>query len=266
MRVRPLLFFLLILFLFAPSSAQVSNLRAQAELDQGVIEYQKAQYESAAKHLKKAVQLDPGSALARMYLAKTLSEQFQPDMQTTKNLAFADQAMEEFEELLKLQPRNVEAMNGLALILMRRQKPDEARRYYQQAIAIEPNNVTAHDGMGMMDWLAAERKLVQARQKDGTQSMQSAIADPLCPSRRAEALPLLDAAIKEFTRAFTVNQDDETAATYIGVAYTWRADLECGDPKARQDDLQQIPIWSDRAQQARKRRPEQSPIFTPVKL
>ena len=190
MRVRALILFLLIACFFAPSSAQVFNLRAQAELDQGVIQYQKAQYQSATGHLKKAVQLAPGSAQARMYLAKALSAQFKPELQTPKNLDFANQATEQFQELLKLQPQSVEGMNGLAGVLARLQKPDEARRYYQQAIAIEPNNVAAHNGMGMIDWWAVERKLTEARQKNGAadhavRDSRSGLSKPTCrnPSR-----------------------------------------------------------------------------------
>jgi len=266
MHIRPLTLFVLMPCFYVTASAQESNLRAQAELDQGVIQYEQAQYKSAARHLKKAVQLNPGSTPARLYLARTLTKQFELDLQTPKNPTFATEAMEQFQELLKRQPQDVESMNGLARLLVGLHKPDEARRYYQQVIAIDPNNVTAYVGVGMMDWTTVERKLIEARQKSGDRSTQSAIADPACPGLRPENLPVLDAAIEEFTRAFAVNKDDETAATYISMAYSARADLECGDAKAQQSDLLQIPVWNDRAQQARKKKPDQPQPFAAVSL
>jgi tetratricopeptide (TPR) repeat protein len=266
MRIRPLILFFLFACFYEPASAQESNLRAQSEVDQGVIQYQKAQYKSAARHLKKAVELNPASTPARLFLARTLTKQFDLNIQTPKNLAIATEAVEQFQEVLKHQPQDVESMNGLARLLVGLHKPDEARRYYQQVIAIDPNNVTAYVGIGMMDWTTVERKFIEARQKSAGRSTQSAIADPACSSLRAENLPLLDAALEELTRAFAVNKDDETVATYISMAYGMRADLECGDSKARQTDLLQIPVWNDRAQEARKKKPDQPQPFAPVSL
>ena len=65
-------------------SQPLATSRVQAELDQGIAQYKTGKYKDATVHLRKALRLDSGSFQASLYLAKTLTEQFEAGLKTSK--------------------------------------------------------------------------------------------------------------------------------------------------------------------------------------
>lgn len=267
MGIRPLALFCCMVWLLLPSVAQQSSSpKSRKELDRGTAQYKKERYKEATASLMKAVQLDPDSTEARLYLAKALTQQYDPDVDTRENSAFATRANEQFQELLRLSPQDVESLKGFAGLLVRMQKREEARRYYEQALAMNPKDAESYKGIGQIDWWAADRKFLEAREKAHYKYSGSPITDASCTSVRAATLPLLDASIAKLAKAFDLADDDETTATFLSWAYTRRADLECHDPETREQDLKLSNTWLQLAGDAHRKKPNQPPPFKLVSL
>ena len=77
----------------------------------------------------------------------------------------SDGAQRLYGELLKSEPRNVDALLGLAAIASRKGNSEEAVRLYLQILELEPRHALAQSGLiallGRADPLAAESKLKQ---------------------------------------------------------------------------------------------------------
>jgi protein O-mannosyl-transferase len=58
------------------------------------------------------------------------------------------EATEHYEQVLRLQPDNVEAHNNLGVMLQNRGKVLEAMEYYKQALRIKPDDIKAHNNLG----------------------------------------------------------------------------------------------------------------------
>jgi tetratricopeptide (TPR) repeat protein len=236
----------LVIFIFCATafSQQAANPRAQAALDEGIAQYKAGKYKDATLHLRKALRIDSEFLPAHLCLAKALTEQFEPGLKTPKNLAFATEAEQEFKELLKRQPQNVEGLKGLAKLKEKTEEPEEARRHYAEANAADTKDVEAYTALGRLDYRRTVQKM-NTSAVSGTQS--SPIDHPLCKVLRAENLQALEAAIAELKKAVELHQQNGTAAYYLSLAYGARSRLECGDPKASDADSKESAVWLDRA-------------------
>jgi tetratricopeptide (TPR) repeat protein len=232
-------------FLIASAFSQpASNPRAQIELGQGIAQFKSGKYKDAAIHLRKALRLDGESPQARLYLARALTEQFDASLKTPKNLALATEAQQQFEELLKRQPGNVEALKGFAKLKQETGDTEGARQYYTEAIAADSKDAEAHTALGTLDYA---RTIGKMNSSPASNYPPSAIDHPLCKVLRAESLPALDAAIDELKKAVDLHQQNGTAAYYLSLAYGARTRLDCGDPKARDADSKESAAWLERS-------------------
>jgi len=68
-----------------------------------------------------------------------------------------------YRQLLQAEPRNVDALLGLAAVAARQENMDEAARHYAHALELEPRNSVAQAGlialMSQADFVAAESRL-----------------------------------------------------------------------------------------------------------
>jgi protein O-mannosyl-transferase len=59
-----------------------------------------------------------------------------------------DEAMQHFQEILRLNPFDSNAMNNIGNLMERRGKPEDARQNFRRAIQLNPNNEGAHINLG----------------------------------------------------------------------------------------------------------------------
>lgn len=76
-----------------------------------------------------------------------------------------DQAQHLYGQLLRAEPRNIDALLGLAAIATQEGKSDEATRHYLRILELDPRHALAQSGLiailGRADPLAAETRLKQ---------------------------------------------------------------------------------------------------------
>ena len=90
-------------------SSGCSRLRARDQLNKGVAAFRSAQFQTAIVHFKNAVALDPTLLNARLYLATAYAQQYVPGGESPENLKIAQQAIDAFNDVLKMDPNNTTA-------------------------------------------------------------------------------------------------------------------------------------------------------------
>ena len=105
------------LFILAAGSSGCAKLRARDLLNKGVQSFKNGQYDTAIEDFKQAKDYDPTLLNARLYLATAYATQYIPGAPSQENLQFGTQAVNEFKEVLQIDPNNLSAIDGIGSIL-----------------------------------------------------------------------------------------------------------------------------------------------------
>ena len=253
-------FWLLALFILvfgtvciAQDEAKVS---ARNAVNEGVQAFRQAQYEDAIQRFEQAVTLDPDFVLARMYLAATYLQVFEPGVDTPDNVIRATKALDQYSEILRSNPNDVESLKGVAYLKLQLNNFDGARQAYAKAIALEPNDPELLYAAGVANWSMASSQITSEKAKLDAESEYSLILSESCPDVRAKTLTMVDSGIAMLNKAISLRKDYVDAMMYMEMLYRLRADLECDNRKSYHADMKQSEEWSDRAAAARKRQAE----------
>jgi len=244
----------LLLCLAAAGVAQdEAKVSARNEVSDGVEAFRQAHYEDAIAHFKQAIAFDPDFALARMYLAATYLQMFQPGVDTPENVILATSALDQYSEILRSNPSDVESLKGLAYLKLQLNNFEEAKQAYARAIALDPADPELLYAAAVANWSNANRGITAEKAKLDAETEYSLISSEGCPDVRARSLPDIDSAIAMLNKAISVRKDYVDAMTYMSLLYRLRAELECKSKKNFKADIKQSDEWSDRAAAARKK-------------
>ena len=253
-------FWLLALFILvfgtvciAQDEAKVS---ARNAVNAGVQAFRQAHYEDAIQRFEQAVTLDPDFVLARMYLAATYLQVFEPGVDTPDNVIRATKALDQYSEILRSNPNDVESLKGVAYLKLQLNNFDGARQAYAKAIAMEPNDPELLYAAGVANWSMASSEIMAEKAKLDAESEYSLILSESCPDVRAKTLTMVESGIAMLNKAISLRKDYVDAMMYMEMLYRLRADLECDNRKSYHADMKQSEEWSDRAAAARKRQAE----------
>lgn len=229
---------------------------ASNEVDEGVQAFRQAHYDDAIAHFKQAVEFDPDLVVARMYLAATYLQVFQPGVDTPENVVLATSALEQYSEILRNNPSDVEALKGLAYLKLQLNNFDEAKEAYAKAIALNPADPELLYAAAVANWSMANSEITAEKAKLDAESDYSLILSESCPDVRTNALSLVDSGIAMLNKAISFRKDYVDAMAHMSQFYRLRAELECGSKKNFKADIKQSDEWADRAAAARKKKAE----------
>src|SRR5215471_20748999 len=114
--MRQTKFMLAFLAILALASASCAKLQARDNLNKGVRAFRESHYENAVNFFKQAVELDPELTTAEIYLATAYAQQYVPGGRGEDNEKNAQMAIQTFENVMKRDQGNVNAIAGLASI------------------------------------------------------------------------------------------------------------------------------------------------------
>jgi tetratricopeptide (TPR) repeat protein len=138
--------------LLALAACGCNRLKARDNLNKGVQAYRNAQFQPAIMHFKEAIRLDPSLLNARLYLATAYAQQYVPGGESDDNKKVAQQAIDAFQDVLRVDPGNTSALASIASIYYNQKKFEEAKDYQQKWLKIEPNNPVPYYWIGVLDW------------------------------------------------------------------------------------------------------------------
>lgn len=231
-----------------------NKLKARDQLNKGVGAFRNAQFQQAIVHFKTAVDLDPTLLNARLYLATAYAQQYIPGGDSPENIKVGDQAVEAFEDVLKMDPNNITAIASIAQIYYNMREFDKAKEYQRRRLQVSPTDPEPYYWIGVINWATVYPRRMQVR-RDLNLTMpkdpaKPDILPPLPEKARAkleeENKALVDEGIQALQKAIDLKPNDADAMAYLNLMYRERSDYEA-DSDARQADLQQAEQWVEKA-------------------
>jgi len=232
-----------------------NRLKARDQLNKGVAAYKNAKYEEAIGHFQNAVNLDPTLPMARLYLATAYAQQVVPDLTTPDNLKNANLAIQEFQNVLDKDPKDISSLKGIAGLYFQIDQFDKAKEWQQKVLAVDPQDAEAAYTIGVIDWGIAHKNAVQALAAVGMQDQGD--GNPKMPKEACRKLveqntPLVNEGMQYLQKALDIRPNYDDAMSYMNLMYRRKADLECGNEQARKEDVDQAVEWSHKAIGTRK--------------
>jgi len=236
------------------------KLKARDQLNKGVQAFKNAQYPQAVDHFKTAVELDPTFATARLYLATAYYQQYIPGADSPDNVKMADAALDQFQQVLQRDPKNVLAIANIASLYFNEKKLDDAAVWNQKLISVDPKNKEAYYTLGVIAWTKALVSDGEARAKLG---MKPDDPGPLKDKKvRAEVAqknaPVVDEGIKDLDRSLQIDPEYDDAMAYENLLYRQKADLEDSEG-AYKADIDKANDYFQKTIDTRKAKAERKP-------
>ncbi len=255
--------------ILAAGLSSCNKLKARDLLNKGVAEFKGGQYDKAIEYFKQSKDLDPGLINARLYLATAYASQYIPGAPSEQNIRLGTQAVNEFKEVLEVDPNNLSAIDGIGSIIFQMagtpydpKKFEESKSYHKRHIDRKPNDPEPYYWIGVIDWTLAFRTNGELRAEYNKNNIKKQLkdADPLPPALRAEYAakygPLVDEGIAALQKAIQLRPDYDDAMAYLNLLYRRKADMvESAEERAnlqkQADDL------IDKVKEIKQKRAEQ---------
>src|SRR5438552_3499345 len=201
-----------------------NKLRARDQLNKGVQSYKNSKYEEAIDHFQQAVSLDPGLLNARLYLATAFAQQYIPGADTPDNNKMAEQAIDQYKEVLKRDPKNINSVKGIAYLYLQMKKFDEAKEYYRKATELDPNDPEPYYSVAVIDWTQAYQPRMEERAKLGLKPDQSLSAKDkdqkkVCQELKEKNAGVIQDGIDNLNKALQLRPDYDDAMAYMNLMY-----------------------------------------------
>src|SRR5438874_6060044 len=246
-----------------------NKLKARDQLNKGVAAFKNAQYDTAIEYFKQAKQLDPGLMNARLYLATAYATQYIPGAPSEQNVRLGNAAVDEFREVLQIDPNNLSAIDGIGSILFQiaatpydPKKFEESKSYHQKHIELKSNDPEPYYWIGVIDWTLAFRANNELRAEYNKNNIKKQVkdTDPLPSSVRAQYTAkygsLVDEGIAALKKAIELRPDYYDAMAYLNMMSRRKADMaEAADQ--RDDLLKQADALVDKVKEVKQKRAEQ---------
>jgi tetratricopeptide (TPR) repeat protein len=218
-----------------------------------VQDFKNGQYDEATQNFLRAKQLDPKLLNARLYLATAYASQYIPGAPNEENTRRGREAVEQFREVLALDPQNLSAIDGIGSILFQMAgepfDPDlflESKSYHHKHIYLRPDDPEPYYWIGVIDWTLAFRAngLLRTKFNLSVRGRQLSEAAPLPPDLREEYTReygrIIDEGIDALNRAISTKADYDDAMAYLNLLYRRKADTV-----ASENEREQLLIMAD---------------------
>ncbi len=229
------------------------KLQARDQLNKGVAAYKAAKYQVAIEYFKTAVSLDPSLINAKLYLATAYANQYVPGSDQEDNIKIAEQAIAEFQEVLKDDPSNVSSIQGIANLYFQMKRMGEAKDFYKKQIALDASNPEAYYSVGVIDWTMAYQPRMELKAR-----LKLKPDDPIKDPKERAALaeknkPIIDEGMNSLNKAMELREDYDDAMAYLNLLYRERADVQ-ETPDQRDADIKTADSWIEKTLEVKKKK------------
>jgi tetratricopeptide (TPR) repeat protein len=245
------------LMLFTTTGCE--KLRARDQLNKGVLAYKNAKYEEAINHFQQAVKLDPTLLNARLYLATAFAQQYIPGADAPDNNKMAEQAIDQYKEVLQRDPKNVNSVKGIAYLYLQMKQFDKAKEFYRKATELDPNDPEPYYSVAVIDWTQTYQPRMEERAKLGLKPDEPLKDKKVCAALKEKNGSNIQEGIDNLKKALDLRPDYDDAMAYMNLMYRERADVTCDNPAARAADLKTAEEWVDKTLAVKKAKAEKQP-------
>jgi Tfp pilus assembly protein PilF len=116
----------------------VNRIRAKNQLNEAARAYREGSFTLAEQYSRKALELDPDSKSAPLFIARTIHAQYRPGVQAPENIAKANEAIQAYQQILQKDPKSEEAYKAIAYLYGAIKEEDKLKAWIS-ARANDPN-------------------------------------------------------------------------------------------------------------------------------
>jgi tetratricopeptide (TPR) repeat protein len=107
----------------------INRIRAKNQLNEAARAYHEGHFEEAEQYSRRALELDPDSKTAPLFIARTIHAQFRPGVQAPENMAKANEAIQAYQKILEKDPKSDEAYKAIAYLYGATKDEDKLRSW-----------------------------------------------------------------------------------------------------------------------------------------
>jgi len=239
------------------------KLRSRDDINKGVNAFRNAKYNDSVVFFQEAIDLDPESPNARVYLATAYMMQWIPGAMSPENLEFAKKARDEFNKVLEKNPNDTTALASLASLAYneadalpleeKMAKLDEAASWYNKLIAADANSRDGYYSLGAI----AQKKFYPALMTSRVNmNMKPDEPGPLKDKKardelKAKYAPVLDDGIAKLQKSLEIDPEYDDAMAYMNLLVREKADL-ADDKDAYKQQVEEADNWLQKALDTKK--------------
>src|SRR5207248_1395668 len=186
-----------------------NKLKARDNLNKGVNAFKAGQYSQAADAFKTAIDLDPQFPVARLYLATAYMSQYVPGSDTPDNKRNADAALDQFNQVLRDDPKSLLATESVANLYYQMKDFPKAEEWNKKVVELDPKNKEGYYTLGVIAWT---QFVPPDREARSSMDMRAEDPGPLKPPKSRKD-PDKKAMLKEkYWQSLTEGIEDEKKA------------------------------------------------------
>lgn len=235
------------------SQADASD-EAHDDVNKGVLAFKAAKLDTAIEYFEKAKELDPTFINARLYLAQTYATKYIPGAPADENKRNAQRAIQEWKEVLRIQPNNLSAIDGIgaALFMMAGTPFDpkmmqESKTYHEEHVKLQPNDPEPYYWIGVIDyWIAfrANAKLRADYNERSTTPIKASepLPSPLREAFSGEVSADIEEGIDNLNKATALRPEYADALAYLSLMLRQKGEMEA-TAEAREKDIKQADVF-----------------------
>jgi tetratricopeptide (TPR) repeat protein len=218
-------------------AAGCDKLKARDQLNKGVAAFKNGKYDDSVENFKAAKDLDPNLLNARLYLATAYATEYIPGAPSDDNIRLANQAIAEFQDVLKTDPNDLPAIDGIGSILYNMagtpftpETFEQSKQYHMKHIQIMPEDPEPYYWVGVIDWTLAYRGDATMRQSYNVANPKKQIkdVDPLPDKLRVDFTnqygKMVDEGLQMIQKAVELRPDYADAMAYQNLLLRQKAD------------------------------------------
>src|SRR5882724_6430938 len=225
------------LAILAIGTTGCDKLKARDNLNKGIQSYRNARFPEAIAFFQKAVELDPSFKTTHLYLATAFMSQYIPGAESPENVHMGENAYNEFQNVLKLDPKDELATASIASLYFNQKKMDDAKEWNKKLIALNPQSKDAYYTLGVIAWT---QWLVPQREARNKMGMKPEDPGPFKDKKIREEYkikyrPMLDEGVANMQKALDVDKEYDEAMAYMNLLIRYRADLDDTQEEYKKD-------------------------------
>jgi len=223
------------------------KLKARDNLNKGVTAYSNKDYPKAEAFFKEAIRYDPELLHAWLYLATTYRVQV-PPIDTPDGRVMANKAIAAFEDVLKVDPKNENAMASIAgLYVSPLEDRDKAREWQRKRMELDPKNPEPLYYSATLDWQEVYEKTGQTG--EGVEGLPD--------EEKTRLNAKVDDGVNLLNQALKMRPDYTDAMQYLNLLYREKSKLS-SDPEEKRKWLREADGLALSALAAKKRQEEEA--------
>lgn len=240
----------------------VNRIRAKSALNEGVRAYKDGRFADAHAKFEEALALDPSQALAPVFIARSVHQQYKPGVDTPENKAKAEEAINAYKRVMESQAVNEKekdnAYNAVAYLYRQMREPEKEEEWLMQRANLEsappPKRSDALTILASKQWNCAYEITEQKENKETIDRGGRIIVQYKKPTDQADfdkAGACIRKGLELVEKALQLNNENPNAWSYKTNLLREMAKLAQMDGKA--EDKARYDAEADKAEGEQKR-------------